>query len=297
MVRIPFGLLMLGLVFTLALGRVLASDGDYSAQPEGMFSVSPVLERSCMAVKISLSETQALAGIKWFNNDDQTPFPKILVAGGLSDLPPNYGDGVIVGEEIIGQRYGWSELEFPEPIGSLSEALYVVFQLPEYFGDSAQFEGPGIGYEQKDEPSCVFLSADGNEWARLKTEYGLMVEPIIVAKTPEMMGLKMLSPGEEEKPDQDLPKASGLKAPFPNPCNPVTTIEFSLAKPQKASLKVFDVRGRLVRTLAHGEHKAGRYMVEWRGRDNRGAGVASGVYFVKMETNSGQWSHRVVLLK
>ncbi|MCK9996457.1 MAG: T9SS type A sorting domain-containing protein, partial [Candidatus Krumholzibacteria bacterium] len=145
--------------------------------------------------------------------------------------------------------------------------------------------------------TCVFLSADGDEWTRLKTDYGLMVEPIIVAKTPEMMGLKMMAPDEEETPVQDTPKVTGLKAPFPNPCNPITTIEFSLAKPQIASLKVFDIRGRLVRTLVHGEHAAGRYVVEWRGRDNRGAGVASGVYFVKMETDTGQWSHRLVLLK
>lgn len=69
------------------------------------------------------------------------------------------------------------------------------------------------------------------------------------------------------------------------------------ADTQNATVKVFDVRGRLVRTLAHGEHNVGRYVVEWRGKDNRGAGVASGLYFVKMETDTGQWSHRVVLLK
>ncbi len=66
---------------------------------------------------------------------------------------------------------------------------------------------------------------------------------------------------------------------FPNPFNPSTTIAYTLPHAGRATLKVFDLRGRLVRVLLDGDLPAGPGQVVWDGADGDGAAVASGVYF------------------
>jgi len=287
------------LAVILAPNILIAGSSDDSNPPtaDGMFSVTPVLERSCIAIKVPITAMQALAGLRWYNNDDQTPFPKLIVASGLDELPPHFDDGVVVAEDLTGNRLAWSELVFSSPVASQSEALYVIFQLPPYSNTSTDGEGPGIGYSEMENAPCVFLSSDGNDWARMKMDFGLLVEPIIVPREPGVFALAMSNREEEDSVSSNVSSITALNDPFPNPCNPTTTIEFSLAKPGLVSLKVFDLRGSLVRSLANGAHVAGRFVVEWRGRNSQGAPVASGVYFIRLKTETEEFSNRVVLLK
>jgi hypothetical protein len=71
----------------------------------------------------------------------------------------------------------------------------------------------------------------------------------------------------------------------PNPFNPSTTIVFTIpgesAARRDATLKVYDVRGALVKTLVNGTVTGGRHEVTWDGRNNRGIEVSSGVYFAR----------------
>jgi hypothetical protein len=66
---------------------------------------------------------------------------------------------------------------------------------------------------------------------------------------------------------------------FPNPFNPAATIAYNLPRAGRASLKVYDLRGRLVRVLLDDQRPAGPGEVTWDGADGDGAAVASGVYF------------------
>jgi hypothetical protein len=72
---------------------------------------------------------------------------------------------------------------------------------------------------------------------------------------------------------------------YPNPFNPRTTIELSLPRTGEVSLKVYDLRGALVRTLVAGELSAGSHQVVWDGTSDAGRAVASGIYFY--ETRAG----------
>ncbi len=83
----------------------------------------------------------------------------------------------------------------------------------------------------------------------------------------------------------------------PNPFNPQTMIAFTLPRPQMVSLNVYDVQGRLVRTLMHGEMIAGRHEVVWEGRDEGGNGVASGTYFYRLQADNGSLVRKMLLLK
>jgi hypothetical protein len=83
----------------------------------------------------------------------------------------------------------------------------------------------------------------------------------------------------------------------PNPFNPATVIRFSLPQPSQVEIDVYDVSGRLVKTLVHDQYVAGEHEVIWRGKDARGKSVASGVYFYSMHAGSFQSSHKMLLAR
>jgi hypothetical protein len=80
-------------------------------------------------------------------------------------------------------------------------------------------------------------------------------------------------------PVSDLPVVPTelvLGGAAPNPFNPRTTVRFELPRSGRATLELFDVRGRLVTTLVDADLAAGRHEVVWRGADAEGRAVASG---------------------
>ena len=100
--------------------------------------------------------------------------------------------------------------------------------------------------------------------------------------------------------DGDLPVAAGLvlEQNVPNPFNPDTRIAFTVpGGARRASLEVYDVKGRLITTLHDGPVDGGRQVVRWMGRDEHGADVASGVYFVRLEADGDRSYRKMTLLK
>lgn len=84
----------------------------------------------------------------------------------------------------------------------------------------------------------------------------------------------------------------------PNPFNPQTTISFDLPQEARANLRVFDMSGRLLRTLLNDETASqGRNEVVWNGRDGSGRQVSSGVYFYKLETGDFVETRSMILVK
>jgi hypothetical protein len=85
---------------------------------------------------------------------------------------------------------------------------------------------------------------------------------------------------------------------YPNPFNPHTTIAFEFPKRESVTLRVFDLSGRLVRSLITAElHTPGRHEVVWNGRDDSGRQVASGTYFYRLETGNYSETKRMALIK
>jgi hypothetical protein len=85
-------------------------------------------------------------------------------------------------------------------------------------------------------------------------------------------------------PNGEVPKTYVLYQNYPNPFNPSTTIRYQLGTQSKVTLKVFNVLGQEVMTLVDGVANSGVYHVRWDGKNNFGLGVASGVYFYRIET-------------
>jgi len=84
---------------------------------------------------------------------------------------------------------------------------------------------------------------------------------------------------------------------WPNPGNPKTTISFRVSEPGFVCLKIYDVSGRLIRTLANEEMPRGQHRRVWDGHDRTGRQVASGVYFYKVDMNGGSHTDKIVILK
>lgn len=87
---------------------------------------------------------------------------------------------------------------------------------------------------------------------------------------------------------------------YPNPFNPSTTISYVLpegAGTSPVNLSVFDVGGRLVKQLVDEPQAPGTHSVTWRGRDERGFAVSSGVYFYRLRWGPRSVSRRMVMLK
>lgn len=84
---------------------------------------------------------------------------------------------------------------------------------------------------------------------------------------------------------------------YPNPFNPETTIQYQVAKTSQVEINIYNIRGQLVKTLVDKKRNTGEYKVVWKGDNNNGVRVASGIYFVKM--NAGDFSkvRKLTLLK
>lgn len=73
---------------------------------------------------------------------------------------------------------------------------------------------------------------------------------------------------------------------YPNPFNPETTIPFQILKAHaRVQLLIFDILGRKIRNLFDGELPPGNHEIKWDGRDSRGRGVSSGIYFYRLDAD------------
>ena len=88
-----------------------------------------------------------------------------------------------------------------------------------------------------------------------------------------------------------------LSQNVPNPFNPTTSIAYSLASDTHVVLRVYDVRGAVVRTLVNQRRRTGLHHVDWDGRNDNGQPVASGMYFYKLVAGSFVDTKKMTILK
>ena len=93
------------------------------------------------------------------------------------------------------------------------------------------------------------------------------------------------------------PDASYLADAFPNPFNPSTTLRFHLRESSHVTLRVYDIRGDLIRELITGQMIPGVHQLAWDGRDNNGLAAPSGVYVYRLESARFTQAKRMVLIR
>jgi len=84
---------------------------------------------------------------------------------------------------------------------------------------------------------------------------------------------------------------------FPNPFNPLTTIQYTVAAPENVVVSIFNLRGERVHTLVQRQQPSGRYTVIWDGRDGCGRSVSSGLYFCRLTIGKYASTRKMLMLK
>ncbi len=90
---------------------------------------------------------------------------------------------------------------------------------------------------------------------------------------------------------------SSLEQNYPNPFNPETKISFYLDKPGQVFIDIYDVKGRKVKSLVKDNFDRGSHSVVWKGKDEEGNDVASGMYLYRMRNGGFSKSRKMILLK
>jgi len=98
-------------------------------------------------------------------------------------------------------------------------------------------------------------------------------------------------------PVEVAPSALALQKNYPNPFNPRTTIGFALPTAGLVRVQVFDMRGRLVKTLQDGSMSAGHHSLIWDGTDSSGRPVASGLFVYRLASGDQVFSGKMMLMK
>lgn len=95
----------------------------------------------------------------------------------------------------------------------------------------------------------------------------------------------------------DIPEEFSLAQNYPNPFNPTTTIHFEIPEASEVDIRIYDIRGTLVKTLASGQREAGRYQIVWDATNMSGTDVASGVYLIRMTAGDFTETRKMVLVR
>jgi hypothetical protein len=137
--------------------------------------------------------------------------------------------------------------------------------------------------------SHISLADTGNGW--------------IVTSQGEVLGYHPSgTTGVKPLPQPSVPGRYVLEQNYPNPFNPTTKIQFTIVDRQLTIVKVFDVLGREVATLVNEVKEPGTYTVQFSARGGSasggdGSGLASGVYFYRLQAGTYVETRKLLLLK
>lgn len=299
-----FGVMLIAI--HLAGSVAVAAPADPSTvEIGGTLGLTQADQHACLAVWVPVSQDLALNGIIWYNNDGNIAFPAISVRGGSPDLPVSLAEAYPVAQNVSGQSLGWSEVTFSEPVAALETGFYVIFEIPMGGATTAAGAGggPAIGYTSAASGLPGWLSADGEDWMRVHPDYGFAAIPQFVPRT-DGMAAKAAARGSRSRDRGDgmaagnvSPTVTLLSPPAPNPFNPQTMLQFSLAQDGPVALDIYSLRGEHVRALVSRSYSAGTHAVIWDGRSDDGQGLPSGVYVARLTAGPVVSVQRLTLVR
>ena len=95
----------------------------------------------------------------------------------------------------------------------------------------------------------------------------------------------------------NIPEQFALHHNYPNTFNPVTTIQYDIPIDSEVLLLVYDIQGRLVKTLVNTNQSAGYKSIRWNGMNDLGQSVSAGMYFYHLQAIGYSKVRKMVLLK
>ncbi|MGH7450840.1 MAG: FlgD immunoglobulin-like domain containing protein, partial [bacterium] len=150
----------------------------------------------------------------------------------------------------------------------------------------------------------AMLSGDLNaSWEPLTPPVYKVVDPTPPDPSCSATAFHALTADDDGNLPSNLPKTLELYQSYPNPLSAAeslpmgTTIRFALPKPELVSVQIYDVLGKLVKNLVAQQLPAGFHSVIWRGDNDNGERVVSGIYLVRLQAGQAVKVQRAVLLR
>ena len=149
---------------------------------------------------------------------------------------------------------------------------------------------PYVWWGSVDPETIAWSIYDGNDNASL----GIVDFTPYCNEDHEVVGATGVEDGD---PALAIPARFELAPGVPNPFNPATLIRFDTTRPSNVRLTIHDVAGRTVATLVDGFLAAGRHEHTWRGCDDSGRSLPSGVYFSRIDSGEGVMTRKLTLVR
>ena len=97
--------------------------------------------------------------------------------------------------------------------------------------------------------------------------------------------------------EEIMPITYNLYNAYPNPFNPVTTLRYDLPEDALVNITIYDMMGRVVKTMVNTQQNAGFKSVRWNATNDKGSPVSAGLYLYTIEAGQYRQTKKVVLLK
>ena len=159
-----------------------------------------------------------------------------------------------------------------------------------FYGDYDIVLDPSISTDSYETTGISITDHDGNEKvydSEMLQDLGLYQQMAVVNNVTTSSTSDGLS----------LPERYVLHQNYPNPFNPETNINYDLADESMVSLKVYDMKGILVKTLLSEKQSSGHKTVKWDGTSDLGQKVSAGLYLYRIQTEGFISTKKMVLLK
>lgn len=232
----------------------------------------------------SVGSTKQMAVKHSYHQEVDVKFVKVYVhtlgtAGIIVRVYDNDGANGMPGTQLVQYQYpaasvveGWNYIALPSD--------------PPIRVDDGDFY---VAILETANASHIGLDTSSNQYSykKITTEW----EPVT---TGEIM-LRAIVDYSLASDDDVLPVCTLDANNYPNPFNPETTISYSVPAAGHTSLKVYNLKGQLVRELVNEAREAGQHTVVWNGKDASGKTVSSGIYFYSL-TSGGKTVTRKMLL-
>ena len=96
---------------------------------------------------------------------------------------------------------------------------------------------------------------------------------------------------------EQLPTVYALHQNYPNPFNPVTNLSYDLPEDAMVNITIFDMMGKVVRTLVNGQQSAGYKRLQWSATNNSGHPISAGLYIYTIQAGDFSQTRKMILLK
>ncbi|RKY77965.1 hypothetical protein DRQ07_08110 [candidate division KSB1 bacterium] len=159
------------------------------------------------------------------------------------------------------------------------------------------FSGSSDTCFQKIAPSTDTLNFDILEYGRVKNLYLLkrQVYADSILPADSLICPKLAS--KVDKDDKTVPEEFKLLQNYPNPFNPQTTITYYMQNQSEVLLQIFNLNGKLVKTLVNKKQNRGKYSVRWDATDNAGNSAPSGIYICRLQIGRKLLTSKLILSK